>query len=218
MPGLGNGGLGRLAACFLDSLASLNLPGHGSGIRYKYGLFEQKIVNGYQVELPEYWLKEGNVWEIRKSDKAEEVRFGGHVAVEEEEGRMTFRHHGYEPVLAVPYDTPVVGYEKRVNTLRLWNAESALNELELHSLNLGCYSRIVEYKHFLESISEFLYPDDSHYEGRVLRLKQQYFLVSATIQNLVRSFKKKQGSITMNFLKKWAFISMIPTLPWPFRS
>ncbi len=195
--GLGNGGLGRLAACFLDSLASLNLPGHGSGIRYKYGLFEQKIVNGYQVELPEYWLKEGNVWEIRKSDKAEEVRFGGHVEVEEQEGRMTFRHHDYEPVLAVPYDTPVVGYDnKRVNTLRLWNAESALNELELHSLNLGCYSRIVEYKHFLESISEFLYPDDSHYEGRVLRLKQQYFLVSATIQGLVRRFKKKQSSIT----------------------
>lgn len=200
--GLGNGGLGRLAACFLDSLASMNLPGHGGGIRYKYGLFEQKIVNGYQVELPEYWLKEGNVWEIRKSDKAEEVRFGGHVDVHEREGRLVFDHQGYEPVLAVPYDTPVVGYEnRRVNTLRLWNAESALDELDCHSLNLGCYSRIVEYKHFLESISEFLYPDDSHYEGRVLRLKQQYFLVSATVQSLVRRYKKKHGSI-QNFHEK----------------
>ncbi len=200
--GLGNGGLGRLAACFLDSLASLNLPGHGSGIRYKYGLFMQKIINGYQVELPEYWLKEGNVWEIRKSDKAEEIRFGGYVETEEEDGRLIFRHHFYEPVLAVPYDSPVIGYQNNIiNTLRLWNAESALSEMEYQSLDLGSYSKIVEYKHFLESISEFLYPDDSHYEGRVLRLKQQYFLVSATLQGLVRRFKKKIGSVTKLYEK-----------------
>lgn len=192
--GLGNGGLGRLAACFLDSLASMNLPGHGSGIRYKYGLFEQRIQNGGQVELPEYWLREGNVWEIRRPEEAVEVKFGGSVRVEHQDGRMIFHHEHCEVVLAVPYDMPVVGYgNKTVNTLRLWDAEVSENE---RCAVLGCYRSVVDYKHALESITELLYPDDSHREGKVLRLKQQYFLVSAGLQSILRSHKKQYGTLT----------------------
>jgi starch phosphorylase len=195
--GLGNGGLGRLAACFLDSLASLHLPGHGCGIRYKYGLFEQKIVDGYQVELPEYWLKEGNVWEIRRSDLAVEVRFGGEVRFEEHDGHWTFAHENYEPVLAVPYDVPVIGYHnKTVNTLRLWSAESTIRDFDFQTLNKRDYHKVLDYKRSVESISEFLYPDDSFYEGKVLRLKQQYFFVSAGLQSIVRSYKKTQQSLS----------------------
>lgn len=190
--GLGNGGLGRLAACFLDSMASMRLPGHGCGIRYKYGLFEQKVVDGYQVELPEYWLKEGNVWEIRKSDKAVEVRFGGHVRVTEKEGGLHFIHENYEAVLAVPYDIPITGYHNdSVNTLRLWNAEPALECFDSLSLGYDNQKRILEYKYATESISQFLYPDDSHHEGRLLRLKQEYFFVSAGLQSIIRRFKKR---------------------------
>jgi len=195
--GLGNGGLGRLAACFLDSLASLSLPGHGIGIRYKYGLFEQKIVGGHQVELPENWLKEGNVWEIRRSDKAVEVRFGGRVRVETINGELTFFHENYDSVLAVPYDVPVIGYgNKTVNTLRLWHAESRVGQGDFPpSTNPRSYKSIVDYVQGVESISGFLYPDDTHYEGQLLRLKQQYFLVSAGLQSIVRGYKAKQGSI-----------------------
>lgn len=191
--GLGNGGLGRLAACFLDSLASLELPGHGCGIRYKYGLFEQKLVDGYQIELPDYWLKEDYVWEVRRSERAVHVRFGGYVNIEEINGRTFFHHKNYENVLAVPYDVPVVGYEnKTVNTLRLWSAEPVMNEREIHTSNRENYYNYLNYKRSIESISEFLYPDDSHFEGKKLRLKQQYFLVSAGLQSILKSYKQKQ--------------------------
>ena len=189
--GLGNGGLGRLAACFLDSAASLHLPVHGCGIRYKYGLFEQKIVDGYQSELPDNWLKNGNVWEMRKPDKAVEVRFYGKVnLMPTESGSLQVVHTGYWPVLAVPYDVPVIGYHNQtVNTLRLWNAEVAPGDPA--SMDRTNPLKAIEYRYAVESITEILYPDDTHYEGRVLRLKQQYFFVSAGLQSIVRRFKEK---------------------------
>ncbi|MGB4618302.1 MAG: glycogen/starch/alpha-glucan phosphorylase, partial [Dethiobacteria bacterium] len=191
--GLGNGGLGRLAACFLDSMAALSLPGHGFGIRYRYGLFEQKVRDGYQIEVPEDWLREGNVWEIRRPEEAVEVKFGGSVAVEYQKGRMIFHHCGSEVVRAVPYDIPVVGFRNHtVNTLRLWSAEAPEGE---RCAGLGCYQQVVEYKHALESITELLYPDDSNEEGKRLRLKQQYFLVSAGMQNIVRRHKERFGTV-----------------------
>ncbi len=192
-PGLGNGGLGRLAACFLDSMAALNLPGHGCGIRYKYGLFEQKIVNNYQVELPDNWLKEGYIWEYRKQDKAVEIRFGGTITkVEQPNGRLLFINEDYEAVLAVPYDIPIIGYKNNtVNTLRLWSAEPTKTDFDLSSFNRGEYLKAVEYKHSVERISKILYPDDTYYEGRLLRLKQQYFFVSAGLQSIIRRFKRK---------------------------
>ncbi|TCL38106.1 starch phosphorylase [Anaerospora hongkongensis] len=200
--GLGNGGLGRLAACFLDSMASLQLPCHGCGIRYKYGLFEQKILDGYQVEHPDNWLKNGCMWEIRKFDKAVQVKFGGTVWSEEKNGKLVFHHDNAQTVLAVPYDIPVIGYQNStVNTLRLWSAETVQEDFDLLAFNQGNYVKAVEYKYSIESISEILYPDDSHYEGRVLRLKQQYFLVSAGLQSIVRRFKKKHGSI-LDFAEK----------------
>ncbi|MEB1807508.1 MAG: glycogen/starch/alpha-glucan phosphorylase [Bacillaceae bacterium] len=193
--GLGNGGLGRLAACFLDSLASLELPGHGCGIRYKYGLFQQKLIDGHQVELPDYWLEEDYVWEVRRSDKAIEVRFGGNVHPEFIDGRLTFQHTNYETVMAVPYDVPIVGYENQtVNTLRLWSAESTTNDFNFHSSNRNDYYKYLEYKRSIESISEFLYPDDSYFEGKLLRLKQQYFLVSAGVQSIIKMFKEKYNN------------------------
>ncbi|WP_243291140.1 glycogen/starch/alpha-glucan phosphorylase [Bacillus sp. FJAT-47783] len=185
--GLGNGGLGRLAACFLDSLASLNLPGHGMGIRYKHGLFEQKIVEGYQVELPEQWLKHGNVWEIRKEDEAVAVSFWGKVDVSNVEGRLTFRHVDAEKIYAVPYDVPIAGFQtETVNTLRLWSAEPILNPP---------HSDVLKYKRDTEAVSEFLYPDDTHDEGKILRLKQQYFLVSAGLQSIVSSYRKEHKNL-----------------------
>ncbi|MEH7106290.1 glycogen/starch/alpha-glucan phosphorylase [Bacillus sp. JJ1764] len=185
--GLGNGGLGRLAACFLDSLASLNLPGHGHGIRYKHGLFEQKIVDGYQVELPEQWLRSGNVWEVRKADLAVSIPFWGKVEAREENGRLVFHHLHAETVTAVPYDMPVVGFHSdTVNTLRLWSAEPA---------QFPIFKDILNYKRRTEAISEFLYPDDTHDEGKILRLKQQYFLVSASVQSILRSYRKQHGSL-----------------------
>lgn len=195
--GLGNGGLGRLAACFLDSMASMAIPGHGCGIRYKYGLFEQKIIDGYQVELPDNWLREGNVWEIRKANKAVEVKFGGNVRVESDNGRLSFHHENYETVLAVPYDTPIIGYRNdTVNTLRLWSAESPEKDFDLSSFSKGDYLKAVEHKYSVESISQVLYPDDSYEEGRKLRLKQQYFFVSAGLQSIMRSFKSGGSPIT----------------------
>lgn len=195
--GLGNGGLGRLAACFLDSMASLNIPGNGCGIRYKYGFFEQKIINGSQVEAPDNWLRGGNVWEIRKPDKAEIVKFGGEVKVEIVNGNMSFIHINYEPVLAVPYDTPVVGYENDViNTLRLWSAEPVSNEFDFSSFSRGEFLKAIEYKNSVEAISHVLYPDDSFYEGKLLRLKQQYFFVSAGIQSIIRHYVKHNGDLS----------------------
>lgn len=195
--GLGNGGLGRLAACFMDSIAALRLPGHGNGIRYKYGLFEQKIVNEYQVELPDNWLRDGYAWEYRRGDKAVEVCFGGTVTSETINNKIVFVHDNYESVLAVPYDVPVLGHENNtVNTLRLWNAEPLLEaEFDLPTFNRGDYLKAVEYKHSVERISKILYPEDNFYDGRLLRLKQQYFFVSAGLQSILRRFKKKRRSI-----------------------
>ncbi|KMK75648.1 glycogen/starch/alpha-glucan phosphorylase [Alkalihalobacillus pseudalcaliphilus] len=196
--GLGNGGLGRLAACFLDSLASLNLPGHGVGIRYKYGLFQQKMVDGYQVELPDYWLNDDYMWETKRSEKAVEVHFGGHVTLEKKDNQYTVHHQNYERVLAVPYDVPIVGYETdAVNTLRLWSAESMPNSFHFHSPKGHDYYHYLDYKRSVEQISEFLYPDDSYYEGKLLRLKQQYFLVSAGLQSILKRFKSKHQSFQL---------------------
>ena len=196
--GLGNGGLGRLAACFLDSMASLNIAGHGCGIRYKYGFFEQKIVDCQQVEASDNWLREGNVWEIKKQDKAEIVKFGGTIVSDYVNDKLTFTHVNYEPVLAVPYDTPIVGYENEVvNTLRLWSAEPVSNEFDFSSFNRGDFLNAISYKNSVEAISLVLYPEDSFYEGKMLRLKQQYFFVSAGIQSIVRHYKKHNGDIQL---------------------
>jgi starch phosphorylase len=195
---LGNGGLGRLAACFLDSMASLNIPGNGCGIRYKHGFFEQKIIDGKQVEVSDDWLKEGNAWEKRKAEKAEIVKFGGEIKVSEVNGCLNFTHINFEPVLAVPYDTPIVGYENEiVNTLRLWSAEAVSNEFDFSSFNRGDFLKAIEYKNSVESISQVLYPEDSFYEGKMLRLKQQYFFVSAGVQSIIRHFKKHGKAIEL---------------------
>lgn len=189
--GLGNGGLGRLAACFLDSMASLNIAGNGCGIRYKYGFFEQKIIDGKQVEVSDNWLREGNMWEKRKPEKAEVVKFGGEIKMTELNGRLNFTQVDYEPVLAVPYDTPIIGYENDVvNTLRLWSAEVVSNEFDFSSFSRGDFLQAIKYKNSVESISQVLYPEDSFYEGKMLRLKQQYFFVSAGIQSIIRHYKK----------------------------
>lgn len=195
--GLGNGGLGRLAACFLDSLASMELPGHGCGIRYKYGLFRQQVVDGYQVELPDNWLRQTNPWEIRKPDKAVLVRMNGNVRVEAgEDGSIRFLHENYVPVLAVPYDMPVLGsHNTIVNTLRLWSAESPNDSFDFASFSRGEYTQAISDRYSVEAISEVLYPDDSNYSNRKLRLKQQYFFVSAGIQSIVRHFKKKHRDL-----------------------
>ena len=211
--GLGNGGLGRLAACFLDSLASQQFPGHGCGIRYKYGLFEQKIIDGHQVELPDYWLKEDYVWEVRRSNEAVQVRFGGHVDIHEIEGKLTFHHKNYEPVLAIPYDVPIVGFNNQtVNSLRLWSAEPVVNDTNIQFANLNNYYKFLDYKRSIESISEFLYPDDSHIEGKKLRLKQQYFLVSAGIQNILNRYKEKY-STSLNRLSEKISLHINDTHP-----
>ncbi len=195
--GLGNGGLGRLAACFLDSMAALSLPGHGCGIRYKYGLFEQKIVNDNQVELPDNWLKDGYIWEYRRNNKAVEIRFGGNVTSSVGlDKKKHYIHQDYEMVLAVPYDIPMVGYgNSTVNTLRLWSAELAEGDFNITSFNRNDYLKVIEYKHSVERISKILYPDDSFMEGRLLRLKQEYFLVSAGLQSILRGFKQKNSNI-----------------------
>jgi starch phosphorylase len=188
--GLGNGGLGRLAACFLDSMASLGIPGHGCGIRYNYGLFEQKIVNGYQVEIPDNWLREGNIWEVRKEDEAVEVRFGGSVRTAYDGSKLKFIHENYEAIVAVPYDTPVIGYHNNtVNNLRLWSAEPIDKEFDFSSFSRGDYLKAVEYKSWVESITQVLYPDDSTEGGKILRLKQQYFFVSAGLKTILRRYK-----------------------------
>ncbi|KOA19664.1 glycogen phosphorylase [Clostridium homopropionicum DSM 5847] len=212
--GLGNGGLGRLAACFLDSMASLGIPGHGCGIRYKYGLFEQKIVNGYQIEIPDNWLKEPNPWEVRKDNKAVVVKLGGRVIENYENGYLKFTYENYQGIKAVPYDIPIIGYDnKTVNTLRLWSAE-ALEEEEAVNLNLisrGEYFKALEDKASVESISQVLYPDDSKIEGKLLRLKQQYFFVSAGVQSIIRSYKSKKNHI--NDLYKYVAIHINDTHP-----
>ncbi|WP_019639151.1 glycogen/starch/alpha-glucan phosphorylase [Paenibacillus fonticola] len=190
-PGLGNGGLGRLAACFLDSLAAQQLPGHGCGIRYRYGLFEQKIIDGHQVELPDYWLQRGNVWEVCREDKKVEVRFGGQVHMSERENRLQIELTDYESIWAIPYDIPVVGSgSSHVNTLRLWSARPGNEPIKPLASKDGSYYNYLNYYRSVESISEFLYPDDSEYEGKQLRLKQQYFLCSAGLQSVLRTYDK----------------------------
>ncbi len=194
--GLGNGGLGRLAACFLDSMASLNIAGHGSGIRYKYGFFQQRIIDGYQVEAPDNWLRTGEVWEIKKPDKAVEIRFGGYIKENWDSGKLKIIHEGYDSVLAVPYDTPIVGYKnKTVNTLRLWSAESMHKDFDFALFSRGEYVKAVEEKYNAESISQILYPSNEFEQGKQLRLKQQYFLVSAGIQSIIRTYKKRKLDI-----------------------
>lgn len=193
-PALGNGGLGRLAACFMDSLASLDLPAMGCSIRYEYGLFRQKIVDGQQVELPDYWLGNGNVWEMPVMEDACEVHFNGHVEMGNENGRTVFRHVGYNTVEAVPYDMPLVGYDtSTVNSLRLWSAR-APKRIDLSDFNHGHYVQASEEKELAEAISNILYPEDNHYEGKLLRLKQQYFFTSATLQYILKDFKKLTGT------------------------
>ena len=193
-PALGNGGLGRLAACFMDSLASLDLPAMGCSIRYEYGLFRQKIVDGQQVELPDYWLGNGNVWEMPIMEDACEVHFNGHVEMGNENGRTVFRHVGYNTVEAVPYDMPLVGYDtSTVNSLRLWSAR-APKRIDLSDFNHGHYVQASEEKELAEAISNILYPEDNHYEGKLLRLKQQYFFTSATLQYILKDFKKLNGT------------------------
>ncbi len=190
-PGLGNGGLGRLAACFLDSLSTLQLPAYGCGIRYHYGIFEQRIENGYQVEVPDNWLEQGDPWSIRRNEYAVEVKFGGYVrAVEKGDGNYRFVQEGYQSVIAVPYDYPVLGYgNNTVNTLRLWDAKPK-NELDLRSFNQGDYQKALAEKNLATTLTEVLYPADEHYSGKELRLKQQYFFISATVQRAINKYKE----------------------------
>ena len=196
-PALGNGGLGRLAACFLDSLATLGYASYGCGIRYRYGMFKQKIRDGYQVEAPDNWLKDGNPFELRRPEYAREVRFGGNIRVEyDETGKTHFVQENYESVMAIPYDYPIVGYGNHiVNTLRIWDAE-AIVDFQLDSFDRGDYHKAVEQENLAKNIVEVLYPNDNHIAGKELRLKQQYFFVSASIQAAITKFKKKHGDIS----------------------
>ena len=188
--GLGNGGLGRLAACFMDSLATLDLPASGCGIRYEYGLFRQKIIDGQQVEYPDTWLEDGNVWEIERFEERVEVHFGGQISESWEGDKLRFVHSGYSTVLAVPFDMPIIGYmNNRVNSLRLWKAVSP-KRIDMASFNRGEYLKAIEEKEMAEVLSHILYPEDKHYEGKSLRLKQHYFFVSATMQMIVARFLK----------------------------
>ncbi|WP_368219740.1 glycogen/starch/alpha-glucan phosphorylase [Blautia wexlerae] len=196
-PALGNGGLGRLAACFLDSLATLNYAAYGCGIRYHYGMFKQKIQNGYQIEVPDNWLKNGYPFELRRPEYAKEVHFGGFVRVEydPEKGGNKFIHEGYQAVKAIPYDMPITGYDNDVvNTLRIWDAEPIV-DFELDSFDKGDYKKAVEQENLARNIVEVLYPNDNHYAGKELRLKQQYFFVSASLQAAIDKYKKKHSDI-----------------------
>ena len=196
-PALGNGGLGRLAACFLDSLATLNYAAYGCGIRYHYGMFKQKIENGYQIEVPDNWLKNGYPFELRRPEYAKEVHFGGYVRVEydPEKGGNKFIHEGYQAVKAIPYDMPITGYDNDVvNTLRIWDAEPIV-DFELDSFDKGDYKKAVEQENLARNIVEVLYPNDNHYAGKELRLKQQYFFVSASLQAAIAKYKKKHDDI-----------------------
>ena len=204
-PGLGNGGLGRLSACYIDSLASLGYYGHGNGIRYRYGLFHQDIVDGRQAELPDNWLENGYPWEIRKPENAVVVRFGGHVVRHEEHGKYWFTWEGGDPILAVPYDVPVVGYGgDTVNTLRLWSAEPYKENFDMDAYNRGDYSAAMKFRSDVEAITCVLYPDDKADPGKVLRLKQEYMFVAAGLENIIRSYKKEYGKDWKKFPKRVA--------------
>lgn len=202
---LGNGGLGRLAACFLDSLATLGYPAYGCGIRYRYGMFKQKIRDGYQVEVPDNWLVDGNPFELRRPEYAKIVKFGGYVAVHtDENGRNVFTQEGYQSVRAVPFDLPIVGYGNRiVNTLRIWDAEP-VECFQLDSFDKGDYQKAVEQENLARNIVEVLYPNDNHYAGKELRLKQQYFFISASVQEAVEKYMRKHTDIR-KFYEKVTF-------------
>ena len=192
---LGNGGLGRLAACFLDSLATLGYSAYGCGIRYRYGMFKQKIVDGYQVEVPDQWLKNGNPFELRRPEYAKEVKFGGYIETSYVNGNYHFEHKNYQSVLAVPVDMPIVGYGNNiVNTLRVWDAEAIAN-FQLDAFNKGEYQRAVEQENLARNIVEVLYPNDNHMAGKELRLKQQYFFISASVQEAVEKYLKKHDDL-----------------------
>ena len=197
-PGLGNGGLGRLAVCFLDSLSTLSLPAYGCGIRYHYGIFEQAIENGYQVERPDNWLENGDPWGLKRSEYAIEVKFGGNVkAVPKGNGEYRFVQENYHSIMAVPYDYPVVGYgTNNVNTLRLWDARPK-NKFDLKSFNEGNYQKALEEQNLAHTITEVLYPADEHYSGKELRLRQQYFFISATVQRVVARFKSRHSDFDL---------------------
>lgn len=194
-PALGNGGLGRLAACFLDSLATLNYPAYGCGIRYRYGMFAQAIEDGYQVEKPDDWLKDGNPFEIRRSEYKQIVKFGGYVTVRNVNGKDQFIQEGYQSVVAIPYDLPIVGYGNNVvNTLRIWDAR-ADQTFNLSSFDKGEYQKAVEQENLAKTLVEVLYPNDNHYAGKELRLKQQYFFISASVQRAIQKFKEMGNDI-----------------------
>lgn len=204
---LGNGGLGRLAACFMDSLATLEYPAYGCGIRYKYGMFKQKIKDGYQVEVPDNWLKDGNPFEIKRSEYRYEVKFGGYVRSyrDEKTGRDMFVQEDYRSVIAVPYDIPVLGYgNNTVNSLRIWDAEP-VNTFNLNSFDKGDYQKAIEEENLAKNIVEVLYPNDNHYAGKELRLKQQYFFVSASVQRAVDRYKSMNNGDVKNLYKKVTF-------------
>jgi len=197
-PGLGNGGLGRLAACFLDSLSTMQLPAYGAGIRYHYGIFEQKIENGYQVEKPDHWLEHGDLWGVKRQEYAVEVKFGGEVrAIKGADGQYTYTLDNAQSVRAVPYDYPILGYDTNtVNTLRLWDAE-AINKFDLGYFNQGQYQKAVEEQNLARTLSEVLYPADDNVAGKELRLRQQYFFVSATLQRIIARFKENHDDFNI---------------------
>ena len=201
---LGNGGLGRLAACFMDSFATLGYAAYGCGIRYRYGMFKQQIVDGYQVEVPDMWLKNGNPFELRRPEYAKTVKFGGYVRIENHNGKNVFIQEGYQSVLAVPVDLPIVGYGNNViNTLRIWDAE-AVNSFELDRFDKGEYEKAVEQENLARNLVEVLYPNDNHMAGKELRLKQQYFFVSASVQEAIAKYKKNHSDIR-KFYEKATF-------------
>ena len=203
-PALGNGGLGRLAACFLDSLASLGYPAYGCGIRYRYGMFKQQIRDGYQIEVPDEWLMDGYPFEIRRAEYATEVKFGGYVDTEWDGKRNHFVQKGYQSVMAVPYDIPIMGYGNNVvNSLRIWDAQP-VNTFNLSEFDKGDYQKAVEQENLAKTIVEVLYPNDNHYSGKELRLKQQYFFISASVQRAIKKYKEKHDDIH-KFYEKASF-------------
>ena len=213
-PGLGNGGLGRLAACFMDSMAFLGVPGGGMGIRYRFGLFQQKIVNGYQTEVPDTWLDAGYPWETAKRDESIVVKFGGYVDREYRDGKVAFQYKGYDQVLAVPYDVPVVGYGgKTVNPLRLWYAQPLEERFDLAAFNRGDYAAAVKHRNEIEAITCILYPDDSTLAGKKLRLQQEYLLVAAGVGDLVRRYKRLYGDREWSLMPQRMAIHITDTHP-----
>ena len=212
-PGLGNGGLGRLAACFMDSLAFLGMPGNGCSIRYKYGLFEQKIVDGHQVEMPDNWLRNESVWEVKKPNKAVLIKYYGELREEAAADRLVYHHENFEPVIAMPYDVPLQGFEGgTVNTLRLWSAEST-QQFDYGAFSGGDYLNAVSQKYSAEAISEVLYPDDSNYQNRILRLKQQYFFVSAGLQSILSHYKLNTAAGDVRKLHEYVSVHINDTHP-----